>query len=99
MSSYPLADRLGAAADLLTTVDRSVPELAVPAAAFGADGAGLPGRVGRELYAHWEAVLAARAREAALAAGHLQELSSSVRVTAERYAETDDAVARRLEAL
>jgi hypothetical protein len=99
MSPSPLADRLGAAADLLSTVDRSVPALAVPAAAFGADGAGLPGRVGRELYAHWEAVLAARAREAALAAGNLQELSSSVRVTAERYAETDDAVARRLEAL
>jgi len=60
-----LADDLVTAADVLDTVDRRVPDLAVPAGHFGADEGGMPGRVGRQLHAHWEAALSARAREAA----------------------------------
>jgi hypothetical protein len=91
-----LADRLSAAADLVATVDRSVPGLAVPAGAFAADEAGVPGRVGRELHAHWTAVLAARSAEAATTAATLTDLASSVRVTARDYAGTDESAARRL---
>jgi hypothetical protein len=91
-----LADRLADAADLLTTVDRSVPALAVPAGTFAADEAGAPGRVGRELHAHWAAVLTARAQEAAETAARLTDMAQSVRATTRRYAETDEAAARRL---
>lgn len=99
MTSQAMADSLAAAADRLTIVDRSVPGLALPAGAFGADEAGVPGRVGRELHAHWDAVLQARAREAAAAAARLEDLASSVRVTAQRYAETDAAAADRFRAM
>ena len=94
-----LADDLVTAADVLATVDRRVPDLAVPATHFGADEGGIPGRVGRQLHAHWEAALSARAREAGEVAARLQDLASSVRETARRYAETDEDAARRLEAL
>jgi hypothetical protein len=55
--------------------------------------------VGRELHAHWDAILAARSREAADAAVRLHDLATSVRETAQRYAEADESAARRLEAL
>ena len=99
MNPLALADDLVTAADALATVDRRVPDLAVPPGHFGADEGGVPGRVGRQLHAHWDAVLSARAREAGDAAARLQDLASSVRVTARRYTETDEDAARRLEAL
>ncbi|HEU4346216.1 MAG TPA: hypothetical protein VFR35_00380 [Actinoplanes sp.] len=99
MTADDLADRLSAAADLLTTVDRTVPALTPAEAVFGTDEAGLPGRVGRELKAHWGAALSARAREAADVAARLHDLASSVRVTARQYAESDESAARRLESL
>ena len=92
-----LAKRLDRATDTLTTVDRSVPALAVPAMAFGADEAGVPGRVGRRLHARWRAVLEARSREAALAAGRLSELAGSLRAADRMYAEADESVAERVE--
>jgi uncharacterized protein YukE len=91
-----LADQLDQAADALTTVDRAVPGLAVPAGAFGADDAGTPGRVGRRLHAHWQAVLTARAREAATTAAQLSEMARAVRTTEQSYAETDDSAADRV---
>ena len=100
MSTAPsdaIADRLADAADLLTTVDRSLPGLAVAAGTFAADEAGTPGRIGRELHAHWTAVLTARAEEAAATAARLTDLAESVRATTRHYAETDEAAARRLE--
>ena len=97
MSVDTLADRLSAAADRLTTVDRSVPGLAVSAGAFGADDAGVPGRVGRELHAHWGAVLAARSQEAAEAAARLADLAQSVRTTSQDYTDVDEAAGRRFE--
>ncbi len=92
-----LAERLETAVDALTTVDRSVPALAPPAGAFGADDAGVPGRLGRRLHAHWQAVLDARAREAADAAASLSELARSLRTTERKYVEADAAVAHRVE--
>ena len=97
MSTDTLADRLSAAADRLTTVDRLLPGLVAPAGAFGADDAGMPGRVGRELHAHWSAVLAARSEEATEVASRLAELADSVRETAQDYADADEAAGRRLE--
>jgi hypothetical protein len=91
-----LADRLEEAAEQLTTVDRQMPALTVTAGTFGADDAGLPGRLGRELHAHWAAVLRARSREAASAAARLSETARSVRTTRQAYAETDELVSRRL---
>ncbi|WP_433299952.1 hypothetical protein ACQP2F_01690 [Actinoplanes sp. CA-030573] len=92
-----LADRLDRAADTLSTVDRRLPALAVTATAFGADDAGVPGRLGRALHARWQAVIDARAREAAGLAGRLTDAASSVRATAHDYVATDDTVRRRLE--
>ena len=91
-----LADRLADAAADLTTVDRALPGLGVAAGAFAADQAGTPGRIGRDLHAHWAAVLAARAEEAAGTATRLTDLAAAVRATGRDYAETDETAARRL---
>lgn len=91
-----LADRLDHAADTLSTIDRRLPALVVEAPAFGADDSGLPGRLGRDLHAHWSAVLDARAHEAAALAARLTEAAGSVRTTGRDYTETDASVARRL---
>lgn len=91
-----LADRLERAADALSTMDRRMPVLDIPADMVGADGAGTPGRLGREVRAHWTAVLAARSREAAEVADRLAAIAVSVRRTARQYAETDEAARRRI---
>jgi hypothetical protein len=92
-----LAERLESAADVLTTVDHALPALDVPAGAFGATGVGTPGRVGRQLHDHWRAVLEARAREAADVAARLSEMAGALRTTQRAYADSDEAVARRVE--
>lgn len=93
-----LADRLARAADVLTGVDRRIPALTITPNAFGATepGAGLPGRLGHDLHAHWTAVLGARSREAASAATQLADAAESVRTTLRHYADTDELVRRRL---
>jgi hypothetical protein len=84
-----VAESLHAAADTLATVDRALAAVSVPAGAFAADDAGLPGRLGRELHAHWSAVLIARAEEAAAAAAHLRDLAAAVTQTTSGYERTD----------
>ncbi|MGX6605362.1 type VII secretion target [Micromonosporaceae bacterium Da 78-11] len=91
-----IADRLDQVADVLRAVDRQIPALSIAPGAFGADDAGTPGRLGRELHAHWAAVLDARSQEAAGAASRLSEVAQSVRITRRQYAETDETVQRRL---
>jgi hypothetical protein len=91
-----LAERLESAADALTTVDRSLSAHASSPGAFGADDEGTPGRLGRQLYDRWLAVLAARSHEAAAAAAHLCTLAADVRLTGHAYTETDDEVGRRI---
>ena len=92
-----LAERLDTLADAVATVDRSVPRLAIGTAAFGADDAGVPGRLGRALHARWLAVLDARSHEAASAAARLSELAGGLRAAERMYADTDASVARRVE--
>ncbi|MEU8821976.1 hypothetical protein [Actinoplanes sp. NPDC048796] len=92
-----LAERLDRAADDLRSVERAVAALTVPPGAFAESSAGLPGRLGRSLHEHWTAVVAARAQEASGASGRLTAMATSVRATRDDYAETDDAVRRRLE--
>lgn len=91
-----LTGPLSAAADALATVDRVVPTLAVPAGAFAADDAGVPGRLGHQLHAHWSAALAARAQEATEAANRLKDLAAAVQETRRDYEETDRAVEGRI---
>lgn len=91
-----VADRLDQAAGVLTAVDRGLPALSVTPESFGAGDAGVPGRLGHELHAHWAAVLGARSREAIDAASRLGEVAESVRTTRREYAETDETVQRRL---
>jgi hypothetical protein len=67
-----------------------------PAAAFGADSGGLPGRLGQALHERCSAVLAARAREAADTASRVDVFREALRTTSQRYAETDDRAASRL---
>ncbi|MEU4694510.1 type VII secretion target [Actinoplanes sp. NPDC023714] len=92
-----LADQIDNAAAVLSTMDRQMPLLTPAAAAFGADDAGRPGRIGRALYAGWTAVLAARAREAANAHATLTEMADSVRSSARAYADTDETVRHRFQ--
>lgn len=94
MSADAIATQLGAAASTLSVMDRSVLSLESSAAAFGAEGGGVPGRVGRILHAHWSAVLAARAREAADTAARLTDLADSVRRTHRDYADADESAAQ-----
>ena len=90
-----LADQIDTAAARLATVDRTLPLLTPGSAAFGAEEAGRPGRIGRPLYAAWTTVLVARAREAAEASAALDEIARSVRASTQAYAETDDSVRYR----
>jgi hypothetical protein len=91
-----LAEQVESAADALVTVSRAVPGLVPAAGAFGAGDIGVPGRLGWRLHAHWEAVLTARAREAAGTAADLSEMARALRATERGYAEADESVARRV---
>ena len=91
-----IADEIEQAVAALTTLERSVPALAAPPAAFAADDVGRPGRIGRLLHARWAATLSARAREAAGAAGQLSEIAQAVRDTSADYRTSDEAARRRL---
>lgn len=90
--------------DELGVVERELPAYGMTRSSFGSesdfgrasDGAGMPGRVARQMREHWAAVLAARAAEAGEVAGRLRNLGADVHVTAEDYERTDTAVARRL---
>lgn len=91
-----LAERLEAAADALTTVERSWSAPACSPGAFGADDETTPGRLGRRLHDRWLAVVEARSREAAAVAARLTTIAADVRQTGRAYAETDDEVGRRI---
>jgi uncharacterized protein YukE len=91
-----IAERLDTAADALRTVDRALPAHTATAGTFAATEDGLPGRLGRDLHAHWQAVLNARCDEATEVAGTLHDLAAGLRLTAKEYADTDDAAARRI---
>ena len=97
MSADEMAERLREAAATLSTVDRGLAAFVPASGAFGADSAGLPARIGRELHAHWEAALGARAREVADTADRLTGMAESVRAAAGDYDLTDVTAAHRIE--
>jgi hypothetical protein len=92
-----LAGHLHNAAAALTGIERALREAADAPAAFAADTAGLPGRLGRSLHARWSAELTDHAEEAADLATRLTDTAQAVRASLSRYAETDDLVRRRLD--
>jgi len=90
-----LAGRLDEAAATLTAAAGTVAAVGPAGSAFGVDGPGRLGELGRALHGQWAAATDARAREAARAAGLLAETATTLRTTAESYADTDDAARRR----
>ncbi len=91
-----LTGRLDDVRATLLDTERLLRVAGPPAAALGADSAGLPGRLGRALHERCAAVLAARAREAADTASRVGALSDALRTTSQRYADSDDRAASRL---
>ncbi|OLB78528.1 MAG: hypothetical protein AUI14_12925 [Actinobacteria bacterium 13_2_20CM_2_71_6] len=64
-------------------------------AAFGGDGPGRLGELGRDLHAAWGAALAAREREAAGHGARLTDLAGALRQAAAGYREVEDGAQRR----
>jgi len=64
------------------------------ARAFGADGSGRLGELGRALHHHWQRALDARAREAAAHSARLDDASDTLARTADGYTGTDDQARR-----
>ncbi|SCL37508.1 hypothetical protein GA0074692_4692 [Micromonospora pallida] len=93
-----VAARLDEASSTLTAVARAVAAAGPAPTDFGADGPGRPGDLGRALYRLWVTATDNRAREATAAAARLDAAASAIRDAADRYADTDDAVRRRLTA-
>jgi hypothetical protein len=90
-----LAGRLDEAAATVTAVAHQVEAAGPPHPAFGADGPGWPGELGRALHEQWLAATGARAREAAATAARLADVATAVHVAATGYAETDHAARHR----
>lgn len=97
-SLYALAARLDQASATLTALARAVTATDPAQAAFGADGPGRPGELGRALHRQWATATDNRAREATNAATRLAAAASAIRTAADRYADTDDATRYRLTA-
>ncbi|MGC5051064.1 hypothetical protein ACLQ2S_06400 [Micromonospora sp. DT48] len=91
-----LASRLDEASATLTALSRSVTASDPAQVAFGADAPGRPGEVGRALHRQWVAATGDRAREAHTAAVQVASVAAALRQAADRYADTDSAVSRRL---
>lgn len=94
-SLYAVAGRLDEAAATLTDAARTVTVLGPPGRAFGVDGPGRLGELGRALHRQWIAAADARAREAVAAAARLADIAATLRVAAASYADTDVAARRR----
>lgn len=95
-SLHALAARLDEASATLTAVAHAVTATDPAHPAFGADGPGRPGELGRALHGQWTTATDTRAREAVAAAARLAAAAAAVRGAADRYADVDDAARRRL---
>jgi hypothetical protein len=91
-----LAARLDEASATLSTLAHTVTASDPPHPAFGAHAAGRPGEIGRALHRQWTAATGDRSREARAAAARLAAAAAALRSAADRYADTDHAVHRRL---
>jgi hypothetical protein len=63
--------------------------------AFGGDGPGRLGELGRALHARWAGALAAREREATAAGARLTDLAGALRTAAAGYRAAEDSAHRR----
>ncbi|SCE87349.1 hypothetical protein GA0070618_1555 [Micromonospora echinospora] len=97
-SLYALAARLDEASATLAAVAHAATVAGPAPTAFGADGPGRPGDLGRALHRQWVTATDNRAREARAAAARLAAAASAIRDAADRYADTDAAARHRLAA-
>jgi hypothetical protein len=96
--SQPLTAAVGAlrqASESLADAAAGLVDLDPGAGAFGTDGPGVLGELGRDLHAQCVAALVARGREAAAHQAHLDEAAEIVRRAASSYATADDGPRRR----
>jgi hypothetical protein len=91
-----LAARVDAIGAALGGHGRRLADAGPGPAAFGGDGPGRVGEVGRALHRQWSAALVAREREAAAHGARLGEFGAALRSVADAYREVDDAARRRL---
>jgi hypothetical protein len=94
-SLHAVAGQLDEAAATLATAARTVTVLGPPDRAFGVDGPGRLGDLGRALRDQWLTAADARAHEAGAAANQLAGIAGMIRVAAASYADTDFAARRR----
>jgi hypothetical protein len=90
-----LAARLDESAALLSDAAHMMPAVGPPAPAFGVDGPGRLGELGRTLHGVWVDVVGARAREAATTAARLADAATALRAISDAYADADEAARRR----
>jgi hypothetical protein len=90
-----VAGRVTLVADEVTGAASRLGLAGPAAAAFGADGPGRLGELGRDLHGAWSAALAAREREAAGHGARLTDLAGALRQAADGYREAEDAAHRR----
>ena len=75
--------------DLLGEAGQQLPAVDPGATAFGADGPGRLGELGRDLYLHWQRGLDARAREAHAHAARVHDLADVAGRTASGFADAN----------
>jgi hypothetical protein len=90
-----LAGRVGSLGAEVSAAATSLGRTDPGPAAFGGDGPGRLGELGRALHARWSGALDAREREAAAAGARLAELAGALRTSAEGYRAAEDAAHRR----
>ncbi len=84
-----VATRVSAAADAVTGAGARLGLVGPGPAAFGGDGPGGLGELGRDLHALWGAALAAREREAAGHGARLTDLAGALSVAAQGYRDAE----------
>jgi hypothetical protein len=95
MALDELAARLAEAGAELAAAAATLPRCDPGPAAFGAEGTGRLGELGRDLHRGYVAAIETRAREAAAHGARLSVTADAVRRAAAGYAEADDAARQR----
>ncbi len=83
-------ESLRRAGEILVSGGGRIGALDPGAAAFGGDGPGVLGELGRDLHRHWQRALDARAREAAAHGARLEDAADVVARAVAGYVDTDD---------
>ena len=90
-----LAGRISAVADEVSGASARIGLTDPGARAFGGDGPGRLGELGRDLHSTWTGALAAREREAASHGARLTDLAGALSQAAGAYHDVEDAAHRR----